>query len=263
MSEIGYNSIRVTLVLNHDYPKSSYGVLIKLILDEARLIRDQGYGGKLIDSFLKEKIPKLIKETRPLNQLRFSNEFKLRHLKWEWLKQPLIGVFGLDRGGKTSILESLTLGEIRKQYLPTFGHNRFPMTGLLGVEWNPLFLEVGGKPEFRTLWPDYTDLNGLIFVIDSSDELRFSEMKTEFTNLINLKSNQDIPIAILCNKQDLSESLPVKKIASMLELKIEIDERIILPISAKTGEGIPKAFYWLLESVYNSIQIKQSLPPKL
>ena len=86
LSEIGYNSLRVTLVLDHDYPKSSFSVLGKLILDEVKHIRTQGLGGIGINKLIQERISPLIKGTRNFNQLRFASDYKLRHLEWNMKK---------------------------------------------------------------------------------------------------------------------------------------------------------------------------------
>ena len=258
LSEIGFNAVKVTIALDHDHPKSSYSVIAKLILDEAKRIRNSGMGGSGINQLITNKIPQLIKDTRNFNELRFSSEFKLRHLQWEMKRQLLIGIFGLDRAGKTSILKSISMGEVGTRYTPTMGHNRFIMSGVLGANWEPVFLEVGGKPEFRSLWSAYDNLDGIIYVVDSSDEFRLEESKKELTNLMQLDYNTEIPLLILFNKQDLPESLSINEIAKIFH--IDNEDQQIFPVSASSGEGIPNSLHWFLESVFQSVKRKDYRP---
>ncbi|MHA2365212.1 MAG: ADP-ribosylation factor-like protein [Candidatus Hodarchaeales archaeon] len=250
----GYSSIRVTLVLTYDYPKSSYLARAKLICDEVMEIRDKGLAGTDLDSFINKRIPQIIFELRNSTQLRFSRDYKLKNVSFNRTKPILIGVFGLDKAGKTTIMEYISSGREVKNYFPTLGHNRFILTGILGVEWAPIFLEVGGKAEFQPLWQDYDSLDGILFILDSGDKHRLNEVKKVFEDLINLDWNKSIPIALLANKQDLFHSLSLTEIRKTLDFDKSDQNKKIFPVSAISGEGFPRAFYWLLKEVVDSIQ---------
>ena len=146
-------------------------------------------------------------------------------------------------------MNNLSRGETTKIYSPTFGVNRVTLPGILGAKWEPVLLEIGGRPEFRSLWTEYTDLQGMIFIIDSEDAQRLKEAANEFLQL--LKIHNDIPIVVLANKQDIPSSLDTDTIAQELNVPSTNSTKIpVLPISTESGEGIPFAMYWLLENIY-------------
>ena len=183
------NPVKITIILDNEFPKNSYMMLAKQIYDETKIIRTFGSQLEVQDfmyKFLATDLPELIKQTRNLVHLRFSKEFKLTHRTWKMDHPTLIGVFGLDKTGKSSLLNYLSRGEIIKNYTPTFGLNRVTLPGILGAKWEPVLLEVGGRPEFRSLWTEYTDLHGIIFMIYSEEYNRMNEAANAFIQLLNI-----------------------------------------------------------------------------
>ena len=256
------NPVKITIVLDNEFPKSSYIMLAKQIYDETKVIRTFSSLVEVkdfMDKFLVKDLPELIRLTRNLTHLRFSKDFKLTQLTWTMHYPTLIGVFGLDKTGKSSLLNYLSRGEATKTYTPTFGLNRVTLPGILGAKWEPVLLEVGGRPEFRSLWTEYTDLHGMIFIVDSEDINRINEAANEFLQL--LKIHNDIPIIILANKQDIPSSLDIDTITQELKTPTTNTSKIpILPVSTESGEGIPFAMYWLLQNIYARFNNKKPQP---
>ncbi|KAG0195111.1 hypothetical protein BGX31_006740, partial [Mortierella sp. GBA43] len=83
---------------------------------------------------------------------------------------------GLDAAGKTTILYRLKLGEVVTT-IPTIGFNVETIT------YNKFTLTIwdaycGGGGMFSRLWYHYLqNMDGMIFVVDSSDELRIREAR--------------------------------------------------------------------------------------
>ena len=97
-------------------------------------------------------------------------------------QKPLykILIFGLDNSGKTTILEQVKKMHGQKhmslkKITPTIGLN------IAKIEKNNaeyLLWDVGGQTVLRKIWDKYfSEANGLIFVIDGSNDIRFQEVK--------------------------------------------------------------------------------------
>lgn len=78
-------------------------------------------------------------------------------------------MLGLDNAGKTTILKKLSEEEI-SQIKPTQGFNikSLSQDGFKLNMW-----DIGGQKAIRPYWKNYFDrTNGIVFVVDSSDEER-------------------------------------------------------------------------------------------
>ena len=85
-------------------------------------------------------------------------------------KEQRILMLGLDAAGKTTVLYSLKLGEVLTT-MPTIGFN-VENVCYKNIEFQ--VWDIGGQDRLRTLWRHYfTNTNGIIFVVDSSDHTRF------------------------------------------------------------------------------------------
>jgi GTPase SAR1 family protein len=61
------------------------------------------------------------------------------------------------------------------------------------------------------LWKHYYDrVDGIIFVVDSTDFDRIDDVNNELANIILEPSLKDVPILVLCNKTDISEDAKVE-----------------------------------------------------
>jgi ADP-ribosylation factor-like protein 3 len=109
--------------------------------------------------------------------------------------------------------------------------------------------DLGGQRAIRVYWNQYYEnVGALVYVIDSTDEERMEETRTELEKILNdCDLQQDIPVLVLANKQDLMNSLSVQEISNALHLA-DIQNRPvhIQPCSAKSGEGIEEGFDFLV-----------------
>ena len=127
-------------------------------------------------------------------------------------------MIGLDGAGKTTALYMMKLDQFLNT-VPTIGFNCERVKGSLGSSAGTTFLiwDVGGQEKIRPLWRSYTRCtDGIIFVIDSSEEDNLDEAKLELWRTMKYQDNKDIPLLILANKQDLQSALTASDIENAL-----------------------------------------------
>lgn len=121
-----------------------------------------------------------------------------------------------------------------------------PCRGVTLTVW-----DVGGQDHLRTLWHHYFDnVDGLAFVIDSSDRERLALSKAELHGIFHHETMKRVPLVIIANKQDRDGALSSDTIAEKLELhQWSHGPYQIVPCCAITGDGLSSAFTMLAKMV--------------
>lgn len=135
-------------------------------------------------------------------------------------REANILVVGLDNSGKTTIMNHFKPAEEKtNEIVPTVGFNveKFKIKNLTFTAF-----DMSGQGRYRNLWEHYyKGVQGIIFVIDSSDSLRLVVAKDELEMMLkhpDIASKPAIPILFFANKMDLKESLSSVKISQTLGL---------------------------------------------
>ncbi|CAF1179669.1 unnamed protein product [Rotaria sp. Silwood1] len=157
-------------------------------------------------------------------------------------------MLGLDNAGKTTILYRMKRTEDFNT-VPTIGFNVetiSPCRGISLTVW-----DVGGQDHLRTLWHHYFDnVDGLVFVIDSTDRRRIHFSKAELIGIYQHDSMKNVPLVVIANKQDSKEALSADIIAEKLDLIHWSNESYhIIPCCALTGDGLTDAFTILAKMI--------------
>jgi small GTP-binding protein len=168
-------------------------------------------------------------------------------------------IVGLDGAGKTTLLTSLSKkASFRDSFIskPTSGFNveTCRVNGFDLTIW-----DVGGSEKQRThQWRHYyTGVQGLVFVVDSVDEARFSIAAKELLTAVRDDQLFSACFLLLANKQDLPDAKRKSDIEKALGVGIEGDLKHALgdrPVavfesSAITGTGIQEGLDWLCEKM--------------
>ena len=146
-------------------------------------------------------------------------------------------MLGLDAAGKTTILYKLKLNETVTS-VPTIGFNVetvSPTKNITFTVW-----DIGGQERIRELWKHYFNgTEGLIFVVDSLDAERFSEIESELEWILKSDEMKGVPLLLLANKQDLPEATSPSDIARKIGLNdVKNRQWHIQGSCATTGEGL-------------------------
>ena len=188
-----------------------------------------------------------------LSRLAKARAKKKQSVKVAWL--------GLDYAGKTTLIKKVTTGEFTDDTKRTLGMN---VDEFMVSSGNPntndvkfISWDIGGQITFRqALWNSYMSGSmGIIYVIDSSDESRFSEAQEEMWKyIIDNPQVKEIPILILANKQDLPSSKNAGEIARALNLHtVTHQSYAIFPCSAKTSSNLDDALEWLRQRIVETL----------
>jgi ADP-ribosylation factor-like protein 3 len=98
-------------------------------------------------------------------------------------KEAKILVLGLDNAGKTTLLKLLS-NEDPNITEPTQGFN---VKSIVRESFKLNVWDIGGQAEIRKYWENYYDnVDGLIFVVDSSDDIRVTESNNELKMLTSV-----------------------------------------------------------------------------
>jgi Arf/Sar family protein len=168
----------------------------------------------------------------------------LAKLKSLFSRQMEIVIIGLERAGKTTFLNQLSVGEAL-QTVPTIGLNvRTVQKGSLSMKvW-----DLGGQVQYRSEWSRYTKGTGVIvFVLDTSAIDLISMARKELHLLLEDRELNGIPILILANKIDIEPHLSEPEIIQGLNLDYIMDNPwVIISISALRGTNIERVVEWLI-----------------
>lgn len=79
--------------------------------------------------------------------------------------------------------------------------------------------DIGGQKAIRPYWKNYYDnVDGMVFVVDSSDEERLKECIDELQALMGEEGLNKVPLLVFANKQDLQFALEPEEIMNSLKL---------------------------------------------
>lgn len=158
-------------------------------------------------------------------------------------KEVKLILIGLDLSGKTAILNRLRFGEVGST-TPTIGYNyeSFDYKNTTFDIW-----DTGGQDKLRNLWRHYyKEADGVLYVVDSTDEHRFAEAKDELQKAMRDLDLKGKFLCVLANKKDAENSLPLERVSSALQLESTKDHQwTIYHVSALKGTGLYDALDWV------------------
>lgn len=173
----------------------------------------------------------------------FKNLFK----KLNIVSVPIV-VIGLDRAGKTSIIQTYIDESFDyTQSTPTLGPS---IENLNYQDASFICSDMGGQKSFRgPFWrQNLRGARGIVYVVDSSDKERFQEACEELWNyVLNIPEFESVPLLILANKQDVESAASVEQV----KLALKMDQKYqhpykIHPVSARDRNSIKEGFErWL------------------
>ncbi|KAL4491996.1 hypothetical protein ABPG72_008417 [Tetrahymena utriculariae] len=166
-----------------------------------------------------------------------------------------IMLVGLDNAGKTTFIKWLrsNLNGNPGQNLntvPTVGYN---MEKFVKNNFQYQIYDMSGQSKYREMWNNYCkEIVGIIFVIDSTDYLRFQVVANEVELLLEQEDikNRPVPILFLANKSDMQGAIAIESMKEKLKLSVITDRQWeIFQTNSLKGANIENGFQWLTVSI--------------
>ncbi|RMZ96028.1 ADP-ribosylation factor 6 [Brachionus plicatilis] len=156
-------------------------------------------------------------------------------------------VIGLDNSGKSTVVNNLKPNDDRAINInPTVGFNSEKVNFR---NLNLSLFDMSGQSRYRNLWEHYyREADAIVFVIDSSDRMRFVVSNEELNDVLNHREIKDkkIPLLILANKKDAKGALNESGLRNELEINgIRGKQYEIFATDGLSGQGVNDAFEWL------------------
>ncbi len=145
-------------------------------------------------------------------------------------------MLGLDNAGKTTVLYQLLNGGSP----PTLPANEetVQLTRRVSFTIHDVgFQQPITRASLDNLFQDNhcQDLDGLIFVIDSSDQSRFEVAKRILRRILSSHDMTGVPVVVFANKQDLPQAVSPLEVTNSLSLS---QVRHVQGTSATDGSGL-------------------------
>ncbi|KAJ8707956.1 hypothetical protein PYW08_010322 [Mythimna loreyi] len=185
-------------------------------------------------------------------------------------RQIVLILIGLDNAGKTKTVNNLA-GEKDDKVLPTVG---FKAVNLVHKDTPVTIYDLGGGPHFRQIWSQYySEVHGVIFVIDSSDFSRLDECRAVLEEVLSHDKISGKPVLVLANKQDKQGALDDIDVVDKLNIEPLVNKyrcpTLVESYSAygdhpkskkpKLDPGLRKGYQWLLNYIvrrYGDINLR-------
>ena len=159
-------------------------------------------------------------------------------------------MLGLKGSGKTTILNKLQHVEEDVTKIPAIG---FHFETVEYTDYRLTIWEIGGQDN-SVLWNLFIKTNnefidGLIFVVDSSDEEKIELAKQEFQKLLKEDLLRQASVLVLLNKQELGV-MRVPDVVNRLDLHKTLlgKDWYVQGITARTGDGLNDGLDWLTKT---------------
>lgn len=167
-------------------------------------------------------------------------------------KEAKILIFGLSLSGKTTLIRSLR-ESVSKTIFPTISVD---VSRIILNNISLLTYDTPGQPKLKELWKPYLkEQDGLIFVLDITDKIKFSNARALLHEIANISELRALPILILFNKVDLTQP-DVDLLVQTMELN-KLGNRPVkyFLTSGIKNLNIEDAFNWLALKISEKVTI--------
>ncbi|MFX0063312.1 MAG: ADP-ribosylation factor-like protein [Candidatus Hermodarchaeota archaeon] len=162
-------------------------------------------------------------------------------------------LYGLERSGKSSLIESYKAGMFVNDPIPT-AHQIYEII----FDEDTIFeiSEVGGSKEVAHFALTLLEsVDAIIFVIDGSNKQVFRQVKIEFEKIVNHPASGEKPVIILINKKDIPTVAPPVVIKDLQLIKMMHRPHQVFPITATDAQEFKQVLSWIKDRLAEKEQV--------
>eukprot|EP01138_Halocafeteria_seosinensis_P004460 gb/GECG01004562.1/.p1 GENE.gb/GECG01004562.1/~~gb/GECG01004562.1/.p1 ORF type:complete len:177 (+),score=27.86 gb/GECG01004562.1/:1-531(+) len=162
------------------------------------------------------------------------SRFKRRH-------DRRVLLLGLDGAGKSTLISRLL--DKKEEVAPT---TKAQFEQVRIGKWTLKLWDLPGEARLRPYWRHYfIGAEGVIFVVDVSDEERLDMAAAELASIVNDEFLKDASFLILINKKDQPDAISEEEAKRRLDLESVMGDKkyCVFSISAGSGEGVDAALF--------------------
>jgi signal recognition particle receptor subunit beta len=112
---------------------------------------------------------------------------------------------------------------------------------------------MGGANNSRPMWQQYSDgLDAIIFVVDSSDAVRFSTASDELHMILNLPqvTSRVFPLLVFANKNDIVGSAPKELVERELGIeRVTTRPTLVKSVCAQFPKDLQVGLEWIIAHI--------------
>jgi len=238
------------LAYEEKFELESYSEILNIFVRRFKELSLPSRGTELIAGEISETPPDVFEAIKELFY-RFFNSLP-REREVFRLRISKIFFYGLPKAGITTIIECLRGNFLNKKNLDKEISIFKTLLGNLSIlDYN--FTYQKHKPIREILKYYLNQIDGVVFVVDASDEDKFDMAKNELHRICDYLDTQNLPLLILLNKIDLPHP-PINEITQKLEInQLKEFDLKVFPVSAINNDGISMAFNWLAIDIASRI----------
>ncbi|XP_069137160.1 uncharacterized protein [Argopecten irradians] len=135
-------------------------------------------------------------------------------------KKITLAILGIDGAGKTTITKAL-IGETL-DVAPTVGFNTESLTF---NKFELTLYDIGGGKNVRSIWTHYfSEVYGIIYVVDSTASDRMPEIRDNLKTLLDHPNVSGKPLLLLANKTDLENAMESIDVCDKIHLEDQVNK---------------------------------------
>lgn len=163
---------------------------------------------------------------------------------------------GPEAAGKSTLLCKVNLGDV----VPTVPTVGFKVDTMEYKDFRFTVWEhrtIAGQDKIRNIWrKNYEGMDGIVFVVDSSDVDRLAEARQALHNMLQEEELVEAAVLVIANKQDLPHALNGEEICEKLDLEHLPGRQqwFLQPASAVSGDGLYEGLDWLASELKLAMQ---------